>query len=64
MKRNRDILRPILKLVKSLPQYREKSRLQGGKLIINVTHYEVKDIGGLPPDLAVLYFDSREQNLA
>ena len=52
MKSNRDILRPILKLVKSLPQYREKSRLQGEKLIINGTHYGVKDIGGLPPELA------------
>ena len=52
MKRNRDILRPILKLAKSLPQYREKSRLQGEKLIINGTHYGVKDIGGLPLDLA------------
>ena len=52
MKRNQDILRPIIKLVKSLPQYREKSRLQGEKLVINGTHYGVKDIGGLPPDLA------------
>ena len=52
MKRNRDILRPILKLAKSLPQYREKSRLQGEKLIINGTHYGMKDIGGLPSDLA------------
>ena len=52
MKRNRDILQPILKLAKSLPQYREKSRLQGKKLVINGTHYGVKDIGGLPPDLA------------
>ena len=49
MKRNRDILRPILKLAKNLPQYREKSGLQGEKLIINGTHYGVKDIGGLPP---------------
>ena len=52
MIRNWDILRPILKLVKSLPQYREKSKLQGEKLVINGTHYGVKDLGGLPPDLA------------
>ena len=52
MKRNRDILRPILKLAKSLPQYREKSRLQGEKLVINGTHYGVKDLGGLPLDPA------------
>ena len=52
MKRNRDILWPILKLAKSLPQYREKSRLQGEKLVINGTHYGVKGIGRLPPDLA------------
>ena len=52
MKRNRDILWPILKLAKILPQCREKSRLQGEKLVINGTHYGVKDIRRLPPDLA------------
>ena len=39
-------------MAKSLPQYREKLRLQGDKLVINGTHYGVKDILRLPPDLA------------
>ena len=39
-------------MAKSLPQYREKSRLQGDKLVINGTHYGVKDISRLPLDLA------------
>ena len=39
-------------MAKSLPQYREKLRLQGDKLVINGTHYGVKDILRLAPDLA------------
>ena len=42
MKRNCDILRPILRLAKTLLEFREKSKLQGDKLIINGTHYSVK----------------------
>ena len=51
VKRNMDILRPILQMAKSLPPYREKLRLQGDKLVINGTHYGVKDISRLPLDL-------------
>ena len=47
--------------MKSLPQYRENSRLQGEKLVVNGTHYGVKDIGKLSPDL-VAYKAAQKSN--
>ena len=38
--------------MKSLPQYREKSRLEGDRLVINGKCYGVDEILNLPPDLA------------
>ena len=52
IKRNRDKLRPILRLAKTLPNYREKSKLVADKLIINGVTYGVDDIHSLPPELA------------
>ena len=52
MKRNRGILRPILKLAKSIQDYHEKSRLQGDKLVINGTYYSINNLAKLPPTLA------------
>ena len=52
IKRNCDILRLILRLAKTLPEFREKSKLQGDKLIINGTHYLVNNIALLPQKLA------------
>ena len=52
VKHNRDKLRPILCLAKSLLQYRDKNKLVADKLIINGTSYSVNDIPTLPPDLA------------
>ena len=52
IKRNRDKLRPILHLAKSLPHYRENSKMVADKLIINDISYGVDDIPTLPPDLA------------
>ena len=52
IKCNQDKLRPILHLAKTLPQYREKSKMVADKLIINGTSYGVDDIPTLPPDLA------------
>ena len=49
IKHNRDKLRPILCLAKSLPQYREKSKMVADKLTINSISY---NISTLPPDLA------------
>ena len=39
-------------MAKSIPKYREKTRLQGEKLIVNGTTYGVKDIANLPINLA------------
>ena len=50
-KKNRDVLRPILKLAKGLPDYREHTKLQGDKLIINGIPYGVKDLHWLPLEL-------------
>ena len=52
MKKNRDVLRPILKLAKGLPDYREHTKLQGDKLIINGIPYGVNDLHRLPIELA------------
>ena len=52
MKKNRDVLRPILKLDKGLPDYRERTKLQGDKLIINGIPYGVKDLHRLQVELA------------
>ena len=51
MKRNRDILRLILRLAKTFPDFREKSKLQGDKLVVNVISYTVDDLTQLPPEL-------------
>ena len=52
IKQNRDRLRPILRLAKSLPQYRDKCKMIGDRLMINGTTYKVEDIPNLPLDLA------------
>ena len=52
MKKNRDVLRPILKMAKGLSEYREKSKLQGDQLIINGIPYGVNDLHKLPPELS------------
>ena len=52
IKRNRDKLRPILRLVKGLPQYRVKCKLSGDWLIINGNTYTVEEMHKLPHDLA------------
>ena len=41
-----------MRLDKSLPQYRDKSRLENDKLIINGIGYTLNGLGKLPPDLA------------
>ena len=49
IKQNQDRLHPILRLAKSLPQYRDKCRLTSNHLVINGTTYKVDDIPNLPP---------------
>ena len=52
IKKNRDKLRPILRLAKGLPQYRDKCKLSGDRLIINGNTYTVEEMHKLPHDLA------------
>ena len=42
------MLRPILKLAKSLHQYQEKSKLDRNRLIINGTSYTVQELINIP----------------
>ena len=52
IKHARDTLRPILRLVKSLPDYWEKSRMEGNHLEINGTIYGLHDLHKLQPALS------------
>ena len=52
IKKNRDKLRPIIRLAKGLPQYHDKCKLSGDQLIINGITYTVDEINKLPSDLA------------
>ena len=48
----RDTLQPILRLVKSLPDCQEKSKMEGNHLVINGTIYGLHDLHILPPALS------------
>ena len=52
IKRRRDRLMPIYRLAKSIPHYRDKSRLINDKLIIDGKTYQIENIANLPTDLA------------
>ena len=52
IKKTRDRLRPILRLAKSLPEYKDKSRLEYDRLVIDGKRYGIGDLHRLPSDLA------------
>ena len=52
IKKNRDKLRPILKLAKGQPQYCDKCKLSGDWLITDGKSYTVEEMHKLPHDLA------------
>ena len=52
VKKKQDQLRPIFRMVKSLPGYRDHCKLIGDALIINGIRYTVDDICKLPPEIA------------
>ena len=62
MKKARDILRPILKLVKSQTQYKDKCKLQNDKLVVNGISYSIDDLHRLLPDLAPYKVAQKEDN--
>ena len=47
-----DRLWPVLRYAKSLPDYKDKCRLDRDKLVINGMRYGIGDIHKLPPDLS------------
>ena len=51
VKLKRDKLRPILRLAKTLPEYKDNTKLIGDKLIINGVKYSIDDIHMLPAGL-------------
>ena len=48
VRKNRDKLRPILRLAKGLPHYQKKCKMSQDKLIINGVSYTVNDLNKLP----------------
>ena len=52
IKRARDRLRPILKYIKTKPAYKDKCKIQGGKLIVDGVKYSMDNIGELPTEIA------------
>ena len=61
IKKRQDCLLPIYRLAKSLPEYHDKCKLTGDKLVINGTSYRIEDVSKLPPDL-VAYKSSKKSN--
>ena len=55
VKQIRDRLQPILRYAKSLPDYKDKCKLEGDKLLINGMEYGIDDIHKLPSDLAAYH---------
>ena len=51
IKKNRDRIRPLLKLAKSMPHYKDKSRMEGNNLVIDGKHYSMDNLSSLPQDL-------------
>ena len=52
VKRNRDRLRPILRLARSNPSYKDKCKLEGDSLVIDGRRHTANEIGNLPSELA------------
>ena len=52
VKRRRDRLRPIFRMVKSMPEYRDHCKMNGDTLIVNGVRYTMDEIHKLPLDLA------------
>ena len=61
-KRARDKLHPILRYVKSLPNYRDKSKIKGDHLVINRVNCGIPDIDKLPSDIAAYKAAQKENN--
>ena len=52
IKKARNRLRPLFKMVKSNPKYKDKCKMSGDKLVIDGIKYSMDNLADLPPDLA------------
>ena len=52
IKKARDRLRPVFRMIKSKPKYKDKCKLQGDKLVVDGVKYTVDTLGNLPLELA------------
>ena len=52
IKRNRDRLRPILRLAKSTQKYKDKCRLENDTLVLDGNRFSINDIPTLPEEVA------------
>ena len=52
IKRNRDRLRPILRLAKNSQKYKNKCRLENDILVLDGNRYTIDDIATLPEEVA------------
>ena len=63
VEKNRDTLRPILKLAISLQDICDKSKLENDKLIINGIAYTVQDLHQLPSELVPYKATQKTNNI-
>ena len=52
VKKDRDMLRPVFRMIKSNPKYRDKCNLRGDKLMVDGVKYTVGNLGDLLIELA------------
>ena len=62
IKKKRDRIRPLLKLAKSMPHYKDKSRMEGDRLVINGNHYSMDNLSSLRQELPAYLATERSNN--
>ena len=62
MWRKRRKLRPILRKAKQIPEYKNKSKLEGGVLVIKGRKYTTKNLHTLPDDLSGFKASSKQED--
>ena len=63
IKQARDKLRPILRMIKANPHYKDKCRIKGDKLIVNGISYTVDTLNELPAEIsATKAVEKRDNN--
>ena len=63
IKQARDKLRPVLQMIKTNPNYKDKCRIKGDKLIVNSISYTVDTLNELPAEIsATKAVEKRDSN--